>query len=138
MSTCYFLSLLISLYLQRSKYAFLIMKRHVHGFLAEIGQGVQHIASRVDNIISFVQEANDRRKVFGEVRTRLLFLDVPQSTYYLHSLEYCYSFLFLQKLCICLGLYFLKYTSQLLRCLDEGNAYERRRQYQESLEQQKR
>ena len=41
--------------------------RHVHGFLEEIGQGVQHIASRVDNIISFVQEANDRRKIFGEV-----------------------------------------------------------------------
>ena len=41
--------------------------RHVHGFLEEIGQGVQHIASRVDDIIAFVQEANDRRKVFGEV-----------------------------------------------------------------------
>ena len=41
--------------------------RHVHGFLEEIGQGVQHVASRVDDIISFVQEANDRRKVFGEV-----------------------------------------------------------------------
>jgi len=41
----------------------------VHGFLEEIGQGVQHIASRVDNIISFVQEANDRRKIFGEVST---------------------------------------------------------------------
>ena len=41
--------------------------RHVHGFLEEIGKGVQHIASRVDNIISFVQEANDRRKIFGEV-----------------------------------------------------------------------
>ena len=39
----------------------------MHGFLEEIGQGVQHIASRVDNIISFVQEANDRRKIFGEV-----------------------------------------------------------------------
>ena len=41
--------------------------RHVHGFLEEIGQGVQHVASRVDDIISFVQEANDRRKIFGEV-----------------------------------------------------------------------
>ena len=44
-----------------------ILIRHVHGFLEEIGQGVQHVASRVDDIISFVQEANDRRKVFGEV-----------------------------------------------------------------------
>lgn len=46
-----------------------IFDRHVHGFLEEIGQGIQHIASRVDNIISFVQEANDRRKIFGEVST---------------------------------------------------------------------
>lgn len=41
---------------------------HVHGFLQEIGQGVQHIASRVGDIVSFVQQANDRRKIFGEVR----------------------------------------------------------------------
>ena len=46
---------------------YIIFIRHVHGFLEEIGQGVQHVASRVDDIISFVQEANDRRKVFGEV-----------------------------------------------------------------------
>lgn len=46
--------------------------RHVHGFLEEIGQGVQHVASRVDDIISFVQEANDRRKVFGEVSAPFL------------------------------------------------------------------
>lgn len=46
--------------------------RHVHGFLEEIGQGVQHIASRVDDIISFVQEANDRRKIFGEVGTHVM------------------------------------------------------------------
>jgi hypothetical protein len=50
--------------LHNSHYIFI---RHVHGFLEEIGQGVQHVASRVDDIISFVQEANDRRKVFGEV-----------------------------------------------------------------------
>jgi hypothetical protein len=42
--------------------------RHVHGFLQEIGQGVQHVASRVGDIVSFVQQANDRRKIFGEVR----------------------------------------------------------------------
>mmetsp|Transcript_25782 Transcript_25782/g.40449 ORF Transcript_25782/g.40449 Transcript_25782/m.40449 type:complete len:740 (+) Transcript_25782:77-2296(+) len=51
---------------------------HVHGFLEEIGQGVQHIASRVDDIISFVQEANDRRKIFGEGFT---FLNIPRSYY---------------------------------------------------------
>eukprot|EP00986_Skeletonema_menzelii_P002949 scaffold855_cov140-Skeletonema_menzelii.AAC.10 len=51
---------------------------HVHGFLEEIGQGIQHIASRVDNIISFVQEANDRRKIFGEGFT---FLNIPRSYY---------------------------------------------------------
>jgi 4-hydroxyphenylpyruvate dioxygenase-like putative hemolysin len=41
---------------------------HVHGFLQEIGQGVQHVASRVGDIVTFVQQANDRRKIFGEVR----------------------------------------------------------------------
>jgi hypothetical protein len=38
------------------------------GFLREIGQGVQHIASRVDDLISFVQRCNDYRKMTGEVR----------------------------------------------------------------------
>ncbi|KAL7527053.1 hypothetical protein ACHAXR_001775, partial [Thalassiosira sp. AJA248-18] len=51
---------------------------HVHGFLEEIGQGVQHIASRVGNIIDFVQQANDRRKMFGEGFT---FLNIPRSYY---------------------------------------------------------
>ena len=40
---------------------------HVHGFLEELGQGVQHVASRVSDIVSFVQQANDRREIFGEV-----------------------------------------------------------------------
>ena len=44
---------------------------HVHGFLHEIGQGVQHVASRVGDIVTFVQQANDRRKIFGEVRDAL-------------------------------------------------------------------
>lgn len=51
---------------------------HVHGFLEEIGQGVQHVASRVGNIIGFVQQANDRRKMFGEGFT---FLNIPRSYY---------------------------------------------------------
>ncbi len=59
---------LLKLYLLHSE-------RHVHGFLEEIGQGVQHIASRVDDIISFVQEANDRRKIFGEVSTHIMFAE---------------------------------------------------------------
>ena len=42
---------------------------HVHGFLQELGQGVQHIASRVGNIIDFIEQANNRRKIFGEVRS---------------------------------------------------------------------
>ena len=42
--------------------------RHVHGFLEEIGQGVQHIASRVDNLPAFVQRGNDYREITGEVR----------------------------------------------------------------------
>jgi hypothetical protein len=51
---------------------------HVHGFLQEIGQGVQHVASRVGDIVTFVQQANDRRKIFGEGFT---FLNIPRSYY---------------------------------------------------------
>jgi hypothetical protein len=51
---------------------------HVHGFLEEIGQGVQHVASRVGDIVDFVQRANDRRKMFGEGFT---FLKIPRSYY---------------------------------------------------------
>ena len=51
---------------------------HVHGFLQEIGQGVQHVASRVSDIVSFVQKANDRRTIFGEGFT---FLNIPRSYY---------------------------------------------------------
>ena len=39
---------------------------HVHGFLKEIGQGVQHIASRVSNLVDFVQRCNDYRDITGE------------------------------------------------------------------------
>ena len=47
---------------------------HVHGFLQELGQGVQHIASRVGNIIDFIEQANNRRKIFGEVRRIFIML----------------------------------------------------------------
>lgn len=51
---------------------------HVHGFLDEIGQGIQHIASRVDNLAAFVQRGNDYRKITGE---GLTFLKIPRSYY---------------------------------------------------------
>ena len=45
-------------------------RRHVYGFLEELGQGIQHIASRVENLTDFVQRGNDNRKRTGEVRAR--------------------------------------------------------------------
>jgi hypothetical protein len=39
---------------------------HVHGFLRDIGQGVQHIASRVSNLVAFVQRCNEFREITGE------------------------------------------------------------------------
>lgn len=51
---------------------------HVHGFLNEIGQGIQHVASRVDNLVEFVQRANDWRQITGE---GFSFLRIPRSYY---------------------------------------------------------
>ncbi|GKY99660.1 hypothetical protein MPSEU_000920000 [Mayamaea pseudoterrestris] len=51
---------------------------HVYGFLQEIGQGIQHLASRVDDLVGFVQTANENRMVFGEGFT---FLNIPRSYY---------------------------------------------------------
>lgn len=51
---------------------------HVHGFLKELGQGVQHVASRVENLVEFVQRANDYRDMTGEGFT---FLNIPRSYY---------------------------------------------------------
>ena len=51
---------------------------HVHGFLEEIGQGIQHVASRVNDLPSFVQRGNDYRKITGE---GLTFLNIPRSYY---------------------------------------------------------
>jgi len=51
---------------------------HVHLFLKEIGQGVQHIASRVDNLVAFVQRANHYRNATGE---GFSFLKIPRSYY---------------------------------------------------------
>ncbi|KAI2500868.1 hypothetical protein MHU86_13588 [Fragilaria crotonensis] len=47
---------------------------HVHGFLKEIGQGIQHVASRVENLVEFVQAANDWRKKTGRVSPFWAFL----------------------------------------------------------------
>jgi len=51
---------------------------HVHGFLDEIGQGIQHIASRVEDLPAFVQRGNDFREITGEGFT---FLKIPRSYY---------------------------------------------------------
>lgn len=51
---------------------------HVHGFLQELGQGIQHIASRVQDLPKFVQRGNDFRKITGEGFT---FLNIPRSYY---------------------------------------------------------
>ena len=51
---------------------------HVHGFLEQLGQGVQHVASRVENLVDFVQLTNENRKVTGE---GFSFLRIPRSYY---------------------------------------------------------
>jgi hypothetical protein len=57
---------------------------HVHGFLKELGQGVQHVASRVENLVEFVQRANDYRDMTGEGFT---FLRIPRSYYGILTLD---------------------------------------------------
>jgi 4-hydroxyphenylpyruvate dioxygenase-like putative hemolysin len=57
---------------------------HVHGFLQEIGQGVQHVASRVEDLVEFVQRGNDYRKITNEGFT---FLRIPRSYYGVLSLD---------------------------------------------------
>merc|ERR1712050_756942 len=51
---------------------------HVHLFLEEMGQGVQHIAQRVPNLVSFIARANGIRKATGEGMT---FKGFPRSYY---------------------------------------------------------
>jgi len=51
---------------------------HVHWYLEELGQGIQHIASRVESLPEYVQRANDMRAITGEGFT---FLNIPR-TYY--------------------------------------------------------
>jgi 4-hydroxyphenylpyruvate dioxygenase-like putative hemolysin len=57
---------------------------HVHGFLKEIGQGVQHIASRVMDLIGLISTANRMREITGE---GFSFLKIPMSYYGFLSAE---------------------------------------------------
>ena len=51
---------------------------HVHLYLEEIGQGIQHIASRVQDLPKFIQRVNEHREMTGEGFT---FLNIPRSYY---------------------------------------------------------
>jgi hypothetical protein len=51
---------------------------HVHGFLHELGQGIQHVASRVNDLVGFVQRGNEYLTITGEGFT---FLNIPRSYY---------------------------------------------------------
>eukprot|EP01062_Namystynia_karyoxenos_P038526 TRINITY_DN2795_c0_g1_i1.p1 TRINITY_DN2795_c0_g1~~TRINITY_DN2795_c0_g1_i1.p1 ORF type:complete len:721 (+),score=293.91 TRINITY_DN2795_c0_g1_i1:99-2261(+) len=51
---------------------------HVHGFIAEIGQGVQHLASRVHNLTGLIERVNNYRKITGR---GFSFLNIPRSYY---------------------------------------------------------
>lgn len=51
---------------------------HVNIFLREIGQGIQHIASRVEDLGALIQRANENRKMTG---AGFSFLQVPMSYY---------------------------------------------------------
>merc|ERR1719221_2024932 len=51
---------------------------HVSLFLKQVGQGIQHIASRVENLPNLIQRVNDFRKMTGAGFT---FLQIPL-TYY--------------------------------------------------------
>ena len=49
-----------------------------HRYLEELGQGIQHVASRVGSLTDYIQRANDMRRITGEGHT---FLNIPR-TYY--------------------------------------------------------
>ncbi|GAB5354089.1 hypothetical protein AAMO2058_000089600 [Amorphochlora amoebiformis] len=51
---------------------------HVHLFLQELGQGIQHVASRVSNVVKFVATVNRRRQTTG---LGFSFLRIPRSYY---------------------------------------------------------
>ena len=51
---------------------------HVHCYLDEIGQGVQHVANRVSDLGSFIAWVNRRRRITG---LGFSFLNIPRSYY---------------------------------------------------------
>jgi hypothetical protein len=51
---------------------------HVHLFLKEMGQGIQHLASRVDDLVSFIQQTNNYRLITNQ---GFSFLRIPRSYY---------------------------------------------------------
>eukprot|EP01060_Flectonema_neradi_P009775 TRINITY_DN1697_c0_g2_i1.p1 TRINITY_DN1697_c0_g2~~TRINITY_DN1697_c0_g2_i1.p1 ORF type:complete len:672 (+),score=168.16 TRINITY_DN1697_c0_g2_i1:69-2084(+) len=51
---------------------------HVHGFLEEVGQGVQHLACRVKDLTAFIERVNNYRAITGQGFT---FLRIPRSYY---------------------------------------------------------
>lgn len=57
---------------------------HVYYFLKQLGQGIQHIASRVSNLISFVQRCNEFREITNE---GFSFLRIPRSYYGVLSIQ---------------------------------------------------
>lgn len=58
---------------------------HVHTYLEEIGQGIQHLASRTDDLVALIQRANDIRRMTGKGFT---FLSIPRSYYGRLDAEY--------------------------------------------------
>ena len=57
---------------------------HVHGFLEEVGQGVQHLACRVKDLTAFIERVNNYRAITGQGFT---FLRIPRSYYGKFGLE---------------------------------------------------
>lgn len=51
---------------------------HVHGYLEQIGQGIQHLASRVEDLVGFISRVNLMRETTGQGFT---FLNIPMSYY---------------------------------------------------------
>eukprot|EP00746_Dinoflagellata_sp_MGD_P137298 gnl/MRDRNA2_/MRDRNA2_71112_c0_seq1.p1 gnl/MRDRNA2_/MRDRNA2_71112_c0~~gnl/MRDRNA2_/MRDRNA2_71112_c0_seq1.p1 ORF type:complete len:505 (-),score=114.08 gnl/MRDRNA2_/MRDRNA2_71112_c0_seq1:137-1495(-) len=51
---------------------------HVHLYLEQLGQGVQHIASRVPDLVTFIERANNQREMLSE---GFSFLRIPRSYY---------------------------------------------------------
>jgi hypothetical protein len=51
---------------------------HVHWFIEEMGQGVQHVAARVKHLPQFIERVNNYRKMTG---MGFAFLNIPRSYY---------------------------------------------------------